>query len=69
MQPERSLRQPAGQPSLISTAQSVSIRRTPPTLTSVTASRTALFCGDQRPLTLTATLSQSGGASISYNFR
>ena len=47
----------------------MSIRRTPPTLTSVTASRTALFCGDQRPLTLTATLSQSGGASISYNFR
>nr|WP_246399037.1 T9SS type A sorting domain-containing protein [Hymenobacter luteus] len=53
---------------LISFEQSVTIRRVPPTLTSVTASRAALTCGDQTPLTLTANLSQSGGASVSYTW-
>ncbi|WP_092738397.1 T9SS type A sorting domain-containing protein [Hymenobacter psychrophilus] len=51
-----------------SNPQYVRIRRTPPTITTVTGSRTSLTCGDQRPLTLSAILSQSGGASISYNW-
>ena len=37
-------------------------------LTGVSASRGPLFCGDTAPLTLTATLAQSGGAAITYNW-
>ena len=55
-------------PRLYSQPQSLPITRTTPTLTGVTASRTSLSCGETTPVTLTAALSQSGGASISYNW-
>ncbi|MFD2787141.1 hypothetical protein [Hymenobacter rubripertinctus] len=38
-----------------------------PTITSVTASASALSCGDQRPLSLAASTSQPGASSFAWN--
>ncbi|GAB2772283.1 hypothetical protein HNQ93_000743 [Hymenobacter luteus] len=52
---------------LISFAQSVVIRRTTPVISSVTASRASLTCGDRSPLTLTAITSQAGVSSFQWS--